>query len=154
MPSVVTHKAEYEVLIGTQNHIAHHIPSIFALGATPATIKRQYEDNASYQLPPKALHQNIVNDMRDFEVFHKYLGKRDHYHDYLAFFQKEIDSKGWQSVLNEQFFSRTERSDDMLVRLLGGECDRTAQNVPVEVRSLTPARPQSSVYPSRLRRRV
>lgn len=52
--------------------------------------------------------------------FKTYLGKEKYYHDFLVFFQKEIDEKGWQNVLNEYLFARDERADDMLVRLYAG----------------------------------
>lgn len=58
--------------------------------------------------------------MHDVDKFSKFLGKQKHYHDFLVFFQREIEKKGWEAVLNEYVFAGDERADDMLVRLFAG----------------------------------
>lgn len=58
--------------------------------------------------------------MHDPARFATYLGKEKYYHDFLKFFQLEMDSKGWQNVVNEYLFKGDERADDMLVRLFAG----------------------------------
>ena len=69
--------------------------------------------------------------MADPEKFKKFIGQDVHYHDFLVFFQKELEAKGVDGVLNEYIFAGTyhanrnthtkvigdERADDMLVRL-------------------------------------
>jgi len=105
---------------GFHNHIAHHLLTIFALGATPEELQRGYNINASYQRPPEPLRESDVKDMHQPERFKTYLGKENHYHDFLVFFQEEIGAKGWQNVLNEYLFAGDERADDMLVRLYAG----------------------------------
>jgi hypothetical protein len=74
----------------------------------------------SYQRPPEPLKESIVNDMHKPERFKTYLGKEKYYHDFLVFFQKEIDAKTWQNVLNEYLFANDERANDMLSRLYAG----------------------------------
>jgi len=59
--------------------------------------------------------------MHDPERFKTYLGKEKYYRDFLGFFREEMRTKGWEEVLNEYLFKGTERADDMLVRLFGGE---------------------------------
>lgn len=105
---------------GFHNHIVHHLLTIFALGASPAELKKGYDENASYQRPPGKLERAVVDDMHDPERFKTYLGKERYYHDFLVYFQGEIEKKGWEEVLNEYLFKRDERADDMLVRLYGG----------------------------------
>ncbi|CAO2647435.1 Nn.00g083570.m01.CDS01 [Neocucurbitaria sp. VM-36] len=105
---------------GFHNHIAHHLLTLFALNASPAEIQKGYDVNVSYQRPPEPLKVSIVDDMHDPEQFKKYLGKDNYYHDFLVFFQKEFEAKGWQNVVNEYLFAGDERADDMLVRLFGG----------------------------------
>ena len=56
--------------------------------------------------------------------FKKYVGDVQYYHDFLVFFQGEIDKKGWESVVQEYLFQGDERADDMLVRLYAGRCIR------------------------------
>lgn len=58
--------------------------------------------------------------MHDPAMFKRYLGKEDYYHDFLVFFQKEMEVKGWQNVIKEYLFSEDERADDMLVRMFAG----------------------------------
>jgi hypothetical protein len=58
--------------------------------------------------------------MHEPEHFKTYLGDEKYYHDFLVFFQKEIESKSWQDVLNEYLFAKDERADDMLVRMFSG----------------------------------
>lgn len=45
---------------------------------------------------------------------------RRYFHDYVAFFEAEMDKKGSQAVINEYLFSRDQRSDDLLVRMFAG----------------------------------
>lgn len=105
---------------GFHNHIVHHLCTLFALNATPAEIQQGYDVNVSYQRPPEPLKESIVDDMHKADRFKTYLGKEQYYHDFLVFFQKEIDQKGWQDVLNEYLFARDERADDLLVRMYAG----------------------------------
>ena len=74
----------------------------------------------SYQRPLVPLKQSIATDMHDPTKYQTYLGKEKYYHDFLVFFQEEMDQKGWQEVLNQYVFKGDERADDMLVRMFGG----------------------------------
>lgn len=105
---------------GFHNHIAHHVLTLFALNATPKEIQQGYDTNVDYQRPPEPLKDPIVDDMLDPKRFNIYLGKEQYYHDFLVFFQKQIDAKSWQEVLNEFVFARDERADDMLGRMYAG----------------------------------
>lgn len=58
--------------------------------------------------------------MNNPDQFKRCLGDERNYHDYLEYFQSEMESKGWQAALNEYLFSGDERADDMLVRLYAG----------------------------------
>ena len=108
------------MLTSHENHIAHHLLSLFALNATPAEIRQGWEDNVSYQRPPVSLKESIVTDMHDPKKYKTYLGSEKYYHDFLVFFQEEMDQKGWQEVLNEYVFKGDERANDMLVRMFSG----------------------------------
>ena len=54
------------------------------------------------------------------ECFKSYLGQEKYYHDFLVYFQQEIDKSGWQHVLQEHLFAETEHADDMLARMFAG----------------------------------
>lgn len=103
-----------------QNHIAHHLLTLFAIGADAGQIQRHYDDNASYQRPPVELSGRIVEDMSDYSSYKKYLGDEKYYHDFLIYFQKEIDKLGWKDTLHKHVFARDAHADDMLVRMFAG----------------------------------
>ncbi|KAI9788664.1 MAG: hypothetical protein M1833_002900 [Piccolia ochrophora] len=105
---------------GYHNHIAHHALTLYALAAAPDAIQRQYDNNRSYQRPPGPVKESVVEELHDPAAYSKYLGKEQYYHSYLVFFQKEIDKKGWEAVLNGYVFKGDDRADDMLVRMFAG----------------------------------
>ena len=94
--------------------------TLFALNASPNEIQKGYDINATYQRSPGPLKQSVVDDMHKPERFKTYLGNEKYYHDFLVFFQREIESKGWQDVLTEYVFAGDERADDLLARMYGG----------------------------------
>jgi hypothetical protein len=106
---------------GFHNHLVHHTLTLYGLGAPAALIEKHYKLNTSYQRPQYPVEQSTVQDMTNPEHFKKYLGKDKYYHDYLVFFQKEMEQKGWENVLNEYLFAGDERADDLLTRTYAGE---------------------------------
>lgn len=102
------------------DHIAHHILTIYALGASPTQIQKQYDNNKSYQRAPQPVDDGVLEDLRDPVKFRKYLANERYYHDYLLFFQGELDKKGYEEVINEYILKGDERADDMLVRMYAG----------------------------------
>ena len=58
--------------------------------------------------------------MSDPSHFQNYQGDEKYYHDYLEFFQQEMDAKGWQEILNEYLFAGDERADKLLARMFAG----------------------------------
>ena len=102
------------------NHISHHILTLFALGASPSQLQAQYVSNRTYQRPPEELKASIVEEMHDPARFKTYLGQEQYYPDFLIFFQQEMETKGWEAVVDEYVFRGDERADDMLVRLFAG----------------------------------
>jgi hypothetical protein len=49
--------------------------------------------------------------MADPKKFQEFIGKDNHYHDFLVFFQKELEAKGVGGVLNEYIFAGTYFAD-------------------------------------------
>ncbi|KAI9880934.1 MAG: hypothetical protein M1830_010002 [Pleopsidium flavum] len=105
---------------GFHNHIAHHTLTLYALAASPAVIQKHYENNKSYQRPPGPLEKRVVQDLYDPCKFHDYLGDEKYYHDFLVFFQQEIDKRGCEDVINEYVLKRDDRADDLLARMFAG----------------------------------
>lgn len=107
---------------GFHNHIAHHLLTIYGLGASAADIETAYQKNAGYQRSLGAVEERVLEDMSKPELFQKYLGQEKYYQDFLVFFQNEMDKNGWEQVVNEYLFARDERADDLLGRMYGGMC--------------------------------
>lgn len=105
---------------GFHNHIAHQLLTLFALGATPEQLQRAYANNKGMQRPQFPVNTRNVQSMADRTDFKKYLGKEQYFHDYEIFFRKEIEAKGWQSVLNEHLFAGDEHSERLLTRMFAG----------------------------------
>ncbi|KAL2394054.1 Baeyer-Villiger monooxygenase dmxR6 [Exophiala dermatitidis] len=105
---------------GFHNHIAHHLLTIYALGATPEEIQQAFDNNKTYQRPQYPVEKQNVQTMSDPEQFRKFLGKEQYFHDFEIFFRQEIEHKGWEAVLNEHVFAKTEHADRMLGRMFAG----------------------------------
>ncbi|KAJ5104657.1 hypothetical protein NUU61_002004 [Penicillium alfredii] len=105
---------------GFHNHIAHEVLTLYALGATPEHIRAGYNRNKSYQRPVFPTDKSVVSALHEPTKFYEYCGKDEHYPNFLAFFQHEIDAKGVGPVLREYLFAGDERAEDMLSRLWGG----------------------------------
>ena len=105
---------------GFHNHIAHHLLTILALGATPEEIQRGFDNNNNYQRPAKPLKERNVEDMSDKEKFRKFLGKQQYFHDFTTYFAQEIDKKGWQATLKEHLFAGDEHAETLLKRMFSG----------------------------------
>ena len=84
-------------------------------------MQAHYDKNKTYQRKPQPLDAAIVEDLHDYQKFKLYLGDERYYHDYLDYFQGEIDKKGYEVVVNEYCLKGDERADDMLVRLHAGK---------------------------------
>ncbi|TRX89488.1 hypothetical protein FHL15_009657 [Xylaria flabelliformis] len=106
--------------MGFHNHISHHLLSLYGIGASPEQIQQGYDDNANYQRAPYQVHADQIEALKDFDKAKEKLGKEEFYTDFLAFYQGEIDKKGWKEVLNEYLFKGDERSEDMLIRMFAG----------------------------------
>lgn len=105
---------------GFHNHIVHHVLTLYGLGAPASVIEKHYKENASYQRPAFPVEERILEDMANPENFKKYLGEEKYYHDFLVFWQNEMEKKGWENVLNEYVFAFDERADDLLGRVFAG----------------------------------
>ncbi|KAI4203549.1 MAG: hypothetical protein LQ350_001739 [Teloschistes chrysophthalmus] len=105
---------------GFHNHIAHHILTIFALGASPSAIQKHYANNKSYQRPHQPVDNDVLEQLQSSDAFMKYLGQERYFHDYLLFFQSEIEKKGYEEVINEYMFKGDDRANAILVRMYAG----------------------------------
>lgn len=102
------------------DHVAHHILTLYALGASPEQIQMHYDKNKKLQRNIQPLDNAILENLRDRKKFPDYLGNQRYYHDFLEYFRVGIDNKGYEEVINEYCLKGDERADDMLVRLHAG----------------------------------
>ncbi|KAL1860327.1 hypothetical protein VTK73DRAFT_7380 [Phialemonium thermophilum] len=105
---------------GFHNHIPHHLLALFGTGAPATAIQKAYDDNAGYQRPALSPHERVIQDLETWDHARKYLGKEQYYPDFLRFFQKEIERKGWENVLNEYLFKGDDIADELFARLFAG----------------------------------
>ena len=103
-----------------QNHIAHHLLTILALGATPQQLTSHYNRNRLSKLPLPPVDENVVRSLSDPKVFAQHLGPKQHYTNFMRFFESEIANRGFEAVINDFLFAGDARAEDLLVRLFMG----------------------------------
>ena len=101
--------------------IPHHVLAFYGTGASAALIQQAYDHNKTYQRPIMPVHPTDVQSLACPSSWTHFLGDETHYSDFLAFFQHEIDAKGWQRVVADNLFDPANpRADDLLQRLFAG----------------------------------
>ncbi|KAL9623924.1 MAG: hypothetical protein Q9160_001916 [Pyrenula sp. 1 TL-2023] len=102
-------------------HIAHQLLTIFSLGATPDQLRQAYDSNKSYQRPKPSAEKPIILSLSEDSVFRSCLDKHEHFHSFLAFYENEINQKGWEKAVAEHVFRKPiedgGRAQELFVRL-------------------------------------
>lgn len=99
------------------NHTVHNILTRLAVGADSADIEAAYVDTDSNRRPMPPLDENVVRELESKEGFYRHFGKVANYTNYLIFFEREIERKGWKEVILEYCFARTRNADLVLARM-------------------------------------
>lgn len=111
-------------LTPTSDHIAHHLLTLFSLGASAEQLRTAYSRNASYQNAQQPIDSTIVETLSDDFTFRSCLGKDQYYHSFLAFYEEELEKKGWEKTLVEHVFTEPTqdggRAQELFVRLYAG----------------------------------
>ncbi|KUI64699.1 Oxidoreductase AflY [Cytospora mali] len=102
------------------NHIAHSVLSVLAMGGGPEELKRAYDDGEGIQRPLPPLDLAVVDTLGDPDHFRARMNQLPEYTNFLCFFEREIDAKGWREVVGEYCFSRTPLAEYMLAQLYEG----------------------------------
>ncbi|KAI9898266.1 hypothetical protein N3K66_006626 [Trichothecium roseum] len=107
---------------GFHDHIVHQLLTLYGTGASAQHLQKAYDDNSSYMKPAQATHDSVLEELRAgwHEAAPKYLGKGNHYPDFLAFFQREIETRGFEEVLLEYVFKGDEVAESVYARLFAG----------------------------------
>lgn len=103
------------------NHTVHNLLTSLALGASPSELQQAFEDDEKdhSRSKPEA-DEHAVREMADEEKYYERLGQDAQYSNFLAFYEQEINAKGWKAVINQHCFSRTRNADALLARLFDG----------------------------------
>lgn len=102
------------------NHLAHNLLTRLALGASPAELRTAFDDDLPTQRPMPALDAAVVRQLHDPDYFHARIGQIAHYTNFLAFFEQQIEAKGWREVVNEYVFSGSKIAEALLPLMFDG----------------------------------
>ncbi|KAG9229999.1 hypothetical protein BJ875DRAFT_537404 [Amylocarpus encephaloides] len=106
--------------VAGHNHIPHSLLTVLAMGGGRKELNRAYDDGYVIQRPLAPADREVVKKLGDAERFKEHMYTLTEYSNFLAFFEQEIDAKGWKAVLNKYCFSRTPFADTMLSQLYEG----------------------------------
>ena len=106
---------------GFHNHVAHHLLTLFALGANSAEIQRQYDYNKVYQRRNVPWDQEVVHKLHDRRYLLECLGKEEYYVNLLVFFQEEITKESVPAVCIKYLLQKNDVALELLQRMFAGK---------------------------------
>lgn len=107
--------------VAGHNHIPHAVLTTLAMDGGPKEIRRAYDDGEGIQRPKSQADPQAVEEMTDPFKFLERMQDIEEYSNFLAFFEKEIATKGsWQTVVNEYIFARNPQTDFLLAQVFEG----------------------------------
>lgn len=102
------------------NHLVHNLFTRLALGATPDQLQTAFDDDVPLQRGIPDLDQDVVSKLADDEFFSERITKISHYTNFRVFFEQQINTKGWQQVVNEYVFSKSPIAEAILPLMYDG----------------------------------
>lgn len=102
------------------NHTVHNLLTSLALGATPAELQSAFEDNLPGQRPLPPADEEVIRSFCDGAKIYEKIGDMTQYTNYLIFFERLIEERGWKDVVNEYCFSRSKVANAILIRMFDG----------------------------------
>ncbi|KIW05304.1 uncharacterized protein PV09_03829 [Verruconis gallopava] len=106
--------------VAGHNHITHSVLNVFALGGTPEDLQRAFDDGIDIQRPQPPTDPAIVVSLSNPDQFLERMGDLDQYSNFLAFFSREIEEKGWVAVVQDHVFGRSPTAEKMFAQLFEG----------------------------------
>ena len=100
--------------------MAHHILTLWALGATPELLVSHQQRNAQYQRPAFNVAISLVQDLEDASIFKKCLGQEVHFRTFEEFFLGQIKKYGYEDTIQKYLVGRSEVADAMHCHLYMG----------------------------------
>ncbi len=105
---------------GYHNHQVHYLLTAYALGADPSELQCAFDGNRGYQRARLPIDETLVRKLSNDRYFKSIMGNDNFFNDYTTFFQRLMTQKGWQDVVQQYIFSRSEIAEDLLVGLFAG----------------------------------
>lgn len=102
------------------NHLVHNLLTRLALGATPFQLQTTFDDDLPTQRKMPDMDPRVVEKMADEKFFLERIGRCNEYANFLAFFQKAIEEKGWREVILKYVFSRSRIAEAILPLMYDG----------------------------------
>jgi Questin oxidase-like len=105
------------------NHISHSLLTCFALGADIGELQDRYQDEAAGQRPMPPVNAELLEKLDDPKVFLQTMYVKKEYCTFLHFFERRIAAAGaggWQSVVHEFVFTRSEIAERMFSSMFDG----------------------------------
>ncbi len=106
---------------GYHNHQVHYLLTAYALGADPSQLQTAFDKNVDYQRQRLPVDEVLVGKLSNQRSFMSLLANDTYFNDYTVFFQRKFEEEGWQKVVNQYLFSRSEVAEELLVGLFAGE---------------------------------
>jgi len=113
---------------GYHNHQVHYLLTAFALGPDPGELQTAFDINTGYQRRRLLLDEDLIQKLSYNRYFKALLGYDAWFNDYTVFFKRKFEQDGWQNVVNEYLFSRSEIAEELLVRLFAGRHMRSSNS--------------------------
>ncbi|TDZ33444.1 Oxidoreductase ptaJ [Colletotrichum spinosum] len=105
----------------TRRKLPQHLLALYGTGASVANIQKAYDHQHPLTRPSKPRHCNVLFELeRDWNNTRNYLGKDGYYPDFLSYFQRTVDARGYEWTVNEFLLKQDAAADDLLVRLHAG----------------------------------
>ncbi|KAM0226829.1 hypothetical protein ACHAPO_012045 [Fusarium lateritium] len=99
----------------------HHILALYGTGANAAQIQKAFDLRHKLQRSVEPRNESVISDLLgSWQTSVQYLGKEEHYPDFLAYFQKQIDDHGYKWVVKEYLLKGNASANDLLLRFHAG----------------------------------
>lgn len=102
------------------NHTVHNVLTRLAIGAGANDLEAAYDDTESNRRPIPPVDEDVIRELGTEDGFYRHLANGPDYTNYLVFFEREIERKGWREVIQEYCFGRTRNADTLLARMFEG----------------------------------
>jgi hypothetical protein len=102
------------------NHLAHNVLTRLALGASPSELQKSFDYDQVRQRAPPERDETVIKNLEDDAYFIERIGIQSQYANFLAFFERQIELKGYRSVVYEYVLSRSQIADSLLALMYDG----------------------------------